>query len=293
MSFNQKYSNIKSLVHEELDIIEKNMVSKINVREPLNTFIREFLMLPSKRIRSVLPLLYLKADNQSVTHEQIQILTAIELIHNASLIHDDVIDNSDMRRAHKTLSNEFDNKLAVISGDYILSVVMQILTNLGSVELISKFSQTIEKMCVGEINQNFNRYKFGTIEEYIEKTKNKTAYLFEISFMAVLMFARKKYDCETLSKFALDTGIAFQIRDDLLNLTDDDTSKPKNNDIEDGIYNAPVIYSGQTEDLSQGIEKTRVLLNNYIKSARANLIDLPDNEYKTALYDILELLNND
>ena len=293
MSFNQKYSNIKSLVHEELDIIEKNMVSKINVREPLNTFIREFLMLPSKRIRSVLPLLYLKADNQSVTHEQIQILTAIELIHNASLIHDDVIDNSDMRRAHKTLSNEFDNKLAVISGDYILSVVMQILTNLGSVELISKFSQTIEKMCVGEINQNFNRYKFGTIEEYIEKTKNKTAYLFEISFMAVLMFARKKYDCETLSKFALDTGIAFQIRDDLLNLTDDDTSKPKNNDIEDGIYNAPVIYSGQTEDLTQGIEKTRVLLNNYIKSARANLIDLPDNEYKTALYDILELLNND
>ncbi len=293
MSFNQKYSNIKSLVLEELDIIEKNMVSKINVREPLNTFIREFLMLPSKRIRSVLPLLYLKADNQSVTHEQIQILTAIELIHNASLIHDDVIDNSDMRRAHKTLSNEFDNKLAVISGDYILSVVMQILTNLGSVELISKFSQTIEKMCVGEINQNFNRYKFGTIEEYIEKTKNKTAYLFEISFMAVLMFARKKYDCETLSKFALDTGIAFQIRDDLLNLTDDDTSKPKNNDIEDGIYNAPVIYSGQTEDLSQGIEKTRVLLNNYIKSARANLTDLPDNEYKTALYDILELLNND
>ena len=293
MSFNEKYSNIKSLVHEELDIIEKNMVSSINVREPLNTFIREFLMLPSKRIRSVLPLLYLKADNQSVTSEQIQILTAIELIHNASLIHDDVIDNSDMRRAHKTLSNEFDNKLAVISGDYILSVVMQILTNLGSVELISKFSKTIEKMCVGEINQNFNRYKFGTIEDYIEKTKNKTAYLFEISFMAVLMFARKKYDCETLSKFALDTGIAFQIRDDLLNLTDDDTSKPKNNDIEDGIYNAPVIYSGQTEDLTQGIEKTRVLLNNYIKSARANLTDLPDNEYKTALYDILELLNND
>lgn len=293
MSFNEKYSNIKSLVHEELDIIEKNMVSGINVREPLNTFIREFLMLPSKRIRSVLPLLYLKADNQSVTPEQIQILTAIELIHNASLIHDDVIDNSDMRRAHKTLSNEFDNKLAVISGDYILSVVMQILTNLGSVELISKFSKTIEKMCVGEINQNFNRYKFGTIEDYIEKTKNKTAYLFEISFMAVLMFARKKYDCEILSKFALDTGIAFQIRDDLLNLTDDDTSKPKNNDIEDGIYNAPVIYSGQTEDLTQGIEKTRVLLNNYIKSARANLTDLPDNEYKTALYDILELLNND
>ncbi|MGN0031900.1 MAG: polyprenyl synthetase family protein [Candidatus Gastranaerophilaceae bacterium] len=293
MSFNEKYSNIKSLVRNELDMIEKNMVSGINVREPLNTFIREFLMLPSKRIRSVLPLLYLKADNQSVTSEQIQILTAIELIHNASLIHDDVIDNSDMRRAHKTLSNEFDNKLAVISGDYILSVVMQILTNLRSVELISKFSKTIEKMCVGEINQNFNRYKFGTIEDYIEKTKNKTAYLFEISFMAVLMFARKKYDCETLSKFALDTGIAFQIRDDLLNLTDDDTSKPKNNDIEDGIYNAPVIYSGQTEDLTQGIEKTRVLLNNYIKSARANLTDLPDNEYKTALYNILELLNND
>ncbi len=293
MSFNEKYSKIKNLVQDELNIIEKNMTSMIEIREPLKSCLKEFLTLPSKKIRSVLPLLYLKANNQPITDNQLKLLTAIELIHNASLIHDDVIDNSDFRRSHKTLSNEFDNKLAVISGDYILSVVMEILTKLDSIEVIKQISQTIKKMCIGEINQNFDRFKIGTIENYIEKTKNKTAYLFETAFVCTLMISTEKHNLEDLSKFALDIGIAFQIRDDLLNLTNSDPTKPENNDIQDGIYNAPVIYSNSTDEFSAGIEKTRVLLNNYIKSAKSRIENLPENEYKTALYEILELLNND
>ena len=293
MSFNEKYSKIKKTVQDELDIIKENMVSVINTREPLNTYLKEFLTLPSKQIRSVLPILYLKAQSIEITEKQLRLLTAIELIHNASLIHDDVIDNSDFRRSHKTLSKEFDNKLAVISGDYILSVVMEILVGLGSVEIISKVSQTIKKMCIGEINQNFDRFQIGSIENYIEKTKNKTAYLFETAFICTLMLSPEKYDLENLNKFALETGTAFQIRDDLLNITNTDRSKPENNDIEAGIYNAPVIFSGAIANLSTGIEKTRDLLNNYIKSAQSRIENLPQNQYKTALYEILELLNND
>lgn len=101
-----------------------------------------------------------------------------------------------------------------------------------------------------------------------------------------------KEDLTKISELGLVIGIAFQIRDDILNLTSNDKQKPVNNDIEDGIYNAPIIFSQSTTDYSVGIEKTKVLLNNYVKSAEEKLKCLPENTYKTALFEFLELLNN-
>ena len=291
MNFSEKYSKIKQLAQKELDIIEEKMVSVINTKEPLNSYLKDFLTNPSKRIRPLLGILYTKAKGKEVTDKQLELLTAIELVHNASLIHDDIIDESKLRRGHKTLSAEFDNKLAVISGDYLLSCTMEILTNLGNIEIIKKITTTIKQMCIGEINQNFDRFKIGTIEDYIEKTKNKTAYLFETVLVCCEILENKE-DLTKISKLGLDIGIAFQIRDDILNLTSNDKQKPVNNDIEDGIYNAPVIFSQSTTDYSVGIEKTKVLLNNYIKSAKEKIDDLPENTYKTALFEFLELLNN-
>lgn len=291
MNFSEKYSKIKQLAQKELDIIEEKMVSVINTKEPLNSYLKDFLTNPSKRIRPLLGILYTKAKGKEVTDKQLELLTAIELVHNASLIHDDIIDESKLRRGHKTLSAEFDNKLAVISGDYLLSCTMEILTNLGNIEIIKKITTTIKQMCIGEINQNFDRFKIGTIKDYIEKTKNKTAYLFETVLVCCEILENKE-DLTKISELGLDIGIAFQIRDDILNLTSNDKQKPVNNDIEDGIYNAPVIFSQSTTDYSVGIEKTKVLLNNYIKSAKEKIDDLPENTYKTALFEFLELLNN-
>ena len=291
MNFSEKYSKIKQLAQKELDIIEEKMVSVINTKEPLNSYLKDFLTNPSKRIRPLLGILYTKAKGKEVTDKQLELLTAIELVHNASLVHDDIIDESKLRRGHKTLSAEFDNKLAVISGDYLLSCTMEILTSLGNIEIIKKITTTIKQMCIGEINQNFDRFKIGTIEDYIEKTKNKTAYLFETVLVCCEILENKE-DLTKISKLGLDIGIAFQIRDDILNLTSNDKQKPVNNDIEDGIYNAPVIFSQSTTDYSVGIEKTKVLLNNYIKSAKEKIDDLPENTYKTALFEFLELLNN-
>ena len=291
MNFSEKYSKIKQLAQKELDIIEEKMVSVINTKEPLNSYLKDFLTNPSKRIRPLLGILYTKAKGKEVTDKQLELLTAIELVHNASLVHDDIIDESKLRRGHKTLSAEFDNKLAVISGDYLLSCTMEILTSLGNIEIIKKITTTIKQMCIGEINQNFDRFKIGTIEDYIEKTKDKTAYLFETVLVCCEILENKE-DLTKISKLGLDIGIAFQIRDDILNLTSNDKQKPVNNDIKDGIYNAPVIFSQSTTDYSVGIEKTKVLLNNYIKSAKEKIDDLPENTYKTALFEFLELLNN-
>ena len=293
MSFNDKYKEIRLLAKKEISVIEEKMVSSIQVREPLKSYIIEFLMSPSKRIRPFLAIIYMKACGYELTEEQLELLTTIELVHNASLIHDDIIDESKFRRGHKTISENFDNKLGVISGDYILSVAMEKIADLGSIEILRKFSDTLKQMCIGEINQNFDRFKIGTIEDYIEKSKNKTAYLFETALICTALLCKDKLDLKKISDFALNVGIAFQIRDDLMNFTKNEPSKPFNNDVADGIYTAPIIYAGSVEGYRSGIEKTKTLLNNYVNSAISDIELLPNNEFKTALREFLELLNND
>lgn len=293
MTFNEKYNKIKHLAISEISEIEEKMVSSIQTREPLKSHIINFLTSPSKRIRPVLAILYSKSLGQNLNDNQLEVLSAIELVHNASLIHDDIIDESDLRRGHKTISAEFGNKLGVISGDYILSIAMEKIANLNSIEILKNFSLTLNKMCQGEINQNFDRFKIGTIENYIEKSKNKTAYLFETALVSSLLLGKKDFDINLAKNFALNVGIAFQIRDDLLNFTKVDTSKPIENDLKEGIYTAPIIYSQSTENYAQGIEKTRSLLNNYIENAKKMIVDFSKNEFTTALEEFLELLNNE
>ena len=287
MSFNEEYKKIKKLITAELDIIEQKMVEPIDIQEPLKTHVINFLKAPSKRIRPALAILLSKALGEELTDEQLELLSAIEIVHNASLIHDDC----EIRRGNKTIAAEFNNKLGVISGDYLLSIAMKKIGQLNSLEILNEFSHNIKKMCIGEINQNFNRFKIGTIEEYIEKSKNKTGYLFETAIVCNLILSQK-ISQNKFKNFGLNIGIAFQIRDDLLNILSIDTTKPSNNDIEEGIYNAPIIYSGNPKDLTSGIEKTRGLLNNYVQEAEKVLTNLENNQYTIALKKFLELLKD-
>ena len=293
MSFQQEYQVIKQSVSAEIDLVEQKMVENISLSEPLNSSLKKFLLGKSKRLREVLPILYIKALGKSLNNEQLEVLSIVEIVHNASLIHDDIIDESPLRRGQKTLSFEFGSKLAVISGDYLLSVALEKLCKIANVEITKQFSQTIKNMCVGEVKQNYARFQKGTLEDYIEKTKNKTAYLFETAFLTCATADTiSDYDLKSLSRLGLAIGIAFQIRDDLLNMIETDKSKPTNSDIEAGIYNAPVIFGSEADNYASSIEKTKGLLNNYIEQAKKELELLPENSYSSALYRCLELLNN-
>ena len=95
-----------------------------------------------------------------------------------------------------------------------------------------------------------------------------------------------------LKEFGYNFGMAFQIRDDLINIKNIDKLKPSQNDIESGIFNAPVIFAGQTTDLTDGFAKTETLLNNYIEKARETISNLKESTYKQALYELLGILNN-
>lgn len=280
----QKYLKILNVVQVEINQVLEQMSEGVEVQEPLKSKLFALLNAPSKHIRPLISILYLKAIGENIDEKQILYQSAIELVHNASLIHDDVIDESNIRRNIPTLNSEFGNKLAVISGDFLLSVALDKVIKIGDIELIKMFSDTLAVMSEGEINQYFNKFQIPTIDEYIKKSAQKTAKLFETALCGSLLIA--KADNNGL-EFARNFGIAFQIRDDLINC------KTTNSDINDGIYTAPVIFSGGTQITSDAIEKTRGLLNNYINNALDLLKDISENKYKLALAALLELMRDE
>lgn len=284
MSFQEKYSQILNLAKKEIEEIRYNLTADINIQEPLKTKLSNILNAPSKHIRPLISFLYLKAIDLNIDQKQILFQTAIELVHNASLIHDDVIDNSDIRRNSKTINNEFDNKLAVISGDYILSIALHKISKLNSPQIIEMFAETLSFMTNGEINQQFSKFKIPTIGDYIKKTEQKTAKLFETAICGSLILANSN---EKASDFAKNFGIAFQIRDDIINI------KTTKTDIKDGIYTAPIIYTGNIENYQNGIEKSHTLLNNYIDNAYQAINHIEENKYKIAIKELLGLLKNE
>lgn len=285
------YKNIKKLVQPELDLVDKYVYSIGSIYPEFDSALTEYFKAPSKKIRSVIAFLFFKALSYEINDNFIKLQAAVEIIHNATLIHDDIIDKSDIRRGLETFNSRFDNSLAVISGDYLLSVALKHLLSLNNCEILNIFANAIDKMCVGEIYQYFNKFKLPTIEEYVEKSKDKTSSLFSTSFEAASILY--DFDRNIALDFANNFGVAFQIRDDILNFTDSD-NKPVKNDYEEGIFTAPVIYAnGDIENISEGIEKAKQLLDNYLCDCRdiINNIVSGDSIYKKAILDILDLFS--
>lgn len=281
MTFQDKYLHILNEVKEEVEQIKAEITEDINIREPLKSKLFELMTAPSKHIRAVVSFLYLKAAGQNIDDRQVSLQSAVELVHNASLIHDDIIDESKERRSLKTINAEFENKLAVISGDYLLSIALKKICNLNSIKLIEMFAQTLDEMCKGEVSQYFNKFEIPALEDYLTKTEQKTAKLFETAICGAMLLSNSNINPK---EFAINFGTAFQIRNDLINLN---TTKT---DIKEGIYTAPVIYSQNINSPDKGIEKTKLLLNNYIEKAELSLEILNNSKYKSTLTELLELL---
>ena len=281
MSFVDKYGEITQLVEKELSLLEEKMSSFNFVLPELNSYI----IRKSKHIRAVLCFLYLKALGLNVDEQQINNQAIVELIHNASLIHDDVIDESGCRRGDVSLNNRDGNRLAVVSGDYLLSVALSEIVKLNSISLVAVFSKTLNSMCIGEISQNLSKYKIPALDEYIKKSYNKTGALFEAAFQGALLLS----GIEQNVSFAKMFGIAFQIRDDILNITENRADS----DVQNGIYTAPVIYSNNPDNPLAGIEKAKGLLNNYVEKIINEISGLPESEFKVGLLKLSELLKNE
>ena len=283
INFKEQYRQISNLVNGDIEKINEKIFALIDVEEPLKSALKDFLSAPSKKIRPTLGLLFLKCQNIAVEEKHHVFLSAIELIHNASLVHDDVIDEDKARRNQQSLNDKLGNKLAVILGDLLLSKAMQQICELGSGKIIRVLSDTLEQMCLGEINQQQTKFKIPTLEEYLKKSEQKTASLFDTTIRGCQILSEK-----TESDLGKHFGLAFQIKNDLTNVV-----SSENSDINQGIYTAPVILSKNPNDLSTGVEETKKLINTHINKALETIECLEDNEYKRAIIELLGLYKHE
>lgn len=303
MKVEERYKNIKNLVKTDFDILEEEIQNLFKDKNPLNEQLSNFITAPAKRLRPLLGLLFLRSLSNKVNLKQYDVLSAVELIHNATLIHDDIIDNAQTRRNRETINTKFDNNLAVIAGDFLLSVAMEKIINTGSIEVFKLCTSSLKSTCMGEINQYFNKFKLTSIDKYIEKSKEKTAFLFKIAVLGSLLVSGQEPDenlKQTASNFAQNFGIAFQIRDDLLNVLN------VGNDVASGIYTAPIIFAYEENKnilnekkvlekikTTSAIEKTKDLMDNYFDKAISDVEKLENSIYKQGLLELVELFRTE
>lgn len=261
--------NVMQLVKTELDDINSNLSDLFTNSNEIFFELNFFLKSPKKRIRSLVTILYIKAFSKQINTD---LLTVCELIHNASLLHDDVIDNADFRRNNPTFNKKFNSHISILSGDYLLSLATDKLIQIGNWNIIKNFQSCIQQMSEAELLQYSLRGNIPTKNEYLKIAKGKTAEL----FIATLKSSAELADLnlQQAEYFAENFGILFQIKNDF-EINSEEADK------KNGIHTLKDII---------GIEKTKSLMDNYLEEIRSKIGCLPQNKYSKGLEELLRLI---
>jgi heptaprenyl diphosphate synthase len=181
----------------------------------------------------------------------VKFAAAIEMLHLATLVHDDVIDNADLRRGRETLQKKYGKKTAVICGDYLLAASLKLASSASDKEdyLDLKMPDYVSRICLGELNQHINNYNLDlSVYRYLKIISGKTAALFEASFFAGAVLSKKDMEKNELNKYkelGRYIGMIFQLTDDCMDFekTEDEAKKPVQSDYEQGVITLPLIYT--------------------------------------------------
>lgn len=239
--------SIKSLAHiqDRLNDVEKLMVSQAEGYHPdLQAAIKLLLSTGGKRIRPTLILLIgdmLEADVQNT----IILGASIELLHTATLVHDDLIDGALLRRGAPTLNSKWSPAATVLTGDFMFSCAAHLVSKTDSIEIVGIFSKTLTTIVNGEINQLFTSKCNVNRSDYEQRIYAKTASLFESSTIsAAILSGGARHVRESLRQYGYNLGMAFQIVDDVLDYSGSEASigKPVGGDLRQGLITAPVLF---------------------------------------------------
>jgi all-trans-nonaprenyl-diphosphate synthase len=308
-------------VEADLFVLADNLKELVGARHPILYAAAEHLFgAGGKRIRPAVVLLVSRATmlDSDITARHRRLAEITEMIHTASLVHDDVVDESEVRRNVPTVNSLFNNRVAVLAGDFLFGQSAWYLANLGNLEVVKLLSEVIKDMAEGEIQQGLNRFDTSiTIETYLEKTYNKTASLIANSAKAAGVLSGVSTDvAANLYRYGRHIGLAFQVIDDILDFTasTEVLGKPAGSDLVSGNLTAPVIYAleekpylevlierefAQPEDLEQalalvgeskGIERSRELAAQHAEMAVQSLAQLKPSECSKALLDLAEYI---
>lgn len=260
-------SVIKKPITEELNHFIDLFNTSLEHQDGLLSQVLMFIKQRSgKRMRPMLMLLIAKAFG-CVSEVTQHAAIGLELLHTASLVHDDVVDESGERRGQASVNAFYDNKVAVLVGDYILSTALLHVSYTSSDRIVSGLAELGRTLSDGEILQLENISNQTISEEaYYEVIKRKTAALFEAcTEIGALSVGASKDDVEQARLFGLHLGMAFQIRDDIFDYYEsNDIGKPTGNDMAEGKLTLPVIHAvlatdnGAMKDLALKVRKGEV-----------------------------------
>ncbi len=241
-----KLSIIRQPIATQLDILNQVLSESLNTTSPLmNQVTGNYLKTKGKQIRPILVLLCAKLFGD-VKRISIDAAAAIELLHNASLIHDDVVDESQKRRGTPTVNSIWDNRIAVLVGDYFVSCALKCSINTHNIKIIDALGTLGQELSRGEIDQISNAREH-TLDEnaYFDVIRRKTASLFFSCMRIGAISADAPEDkVRSLELFGEKLGICFQIKDDIFDYFEDKTiGKPTGNDLREGKMSLPLIYA--------------------------------------------------
>lgn len=257
---------------EVTQTLGKNLNSDVALINQLGAYI---VQAGGKRLRPVALLLAAKAakpEDTALNRDQILLAAIIEFIHTATLLHDDVVDESEMRRGRETANEVFGNAASVLVGDYLYSRSFQMMVDVGSMRVMEILSRTTNQIAEGEVMQLINCGSADTTEQqYMDTIQSKTAILFEAATQLGAVATQQARPVENaLAAYGLHLGTAFQLVDDILDYTADAQAMGKNvgDDLAEGKPTLPLINAIER---SEGDE--RALLEDAITNASRDNLD--------------------
>lgn len=314
-------NSIRSLVQLDLEAVDRFIGTELRSDIPLiNDLIDYIIQCGGKRIRPLLVLLSARAFHHDKGH-QVDLAAAIELIHTATLLHDDVVDSSALRRGRNTAHMIWGNEASVLVGDFLYSRAFQLIVKLQNLEILSIFSDATNLIAEGEVLQLINCRNPDTTENaYFEVIQRKTAKLFEVaSRIGTALSHYSSEQMHAMKHYGMQLGIAYQLIDDALDYCSSAQEMGKNigDDLAEGKPTLPLIQAmkrgtkseielirnaietGSNEKLNdilsiiestKAIEYTANAAKQYAQQANANLIHVPDSPYRNALRDLAEFV---
>lgn len=310
--------NVKKPIAEELDLFEKKFAENVRSRNPmLDRIMRFIIRRKGKQMRPMFIFLAAKISGQ-VTEATYRASSLIELLHTATLVHDDVVDDANMRRNFFSINALWKNKVAVLVGDYLLSKGLLLSLDNNDFQILKIVSTAVKEMSEGELLQMEKTRKLDIKEDiYFEIIRSKTASLLASACAAGAWSATENEETSRLfHSFGEKIGISFQIKDDLFDYGHDNIGKPTGIDIKEKKMTLPLIYTLQQADdatkrriiyivknqnkdkqkvnevielvkKSGGIEYAREKMLQYQKEAMEILYCFPESESRTAMEELV------
>lgn len=310
-------NRIRTLIQQDFDAVNTLIVDKIQSQVGLiDDLSNHIIQSGGKRLRPLLVLLASKACGYQ-GHEHIALATMVEFIHTATLLHDDVVDESTLRRGRETANSIWGSKASILVGDYLFTQAIQLMVEIGNPEILKLMTNTSLEISCGEIKQLTNRHNPTlTFDAYFEVIRAKTALLFASSTCIGAHLSHTDATTqEALYNYGLHLGNAFQLIDDALDYCSDAKTLGKHigDDLADGKATLPLIYALEHGSLKQqqqikesitrgsleflpeilvaieetkAIEYTHKIAAEEIDRALSSLTIISDSAYKNALIDL-------